>query len=171
MASQHTAAIHVLRARLGLSEGDYRHVLSELTGKSSCSEMTDAQRAKVRDHLQRQAVRLGVAGKPGRPGRAQPMTPEAFAKAKAETPPKQRKVLALWGALKRARMIEHGDPAALDAWVYRVTQVSALRFCKDHQLDTCIEALKKWLDREPGAPVLAGDCAPGRAKDRSHAHG
>ena len=165
---QHTAAIHVLRSRLGLSEDDYRHVLRELTGKASCSEMSVPERAKVREHLQRQAQRLGVAGKPGRPGRAQPLTPEQFAHAKREARPKERKVWAMWHALHRAGHVEHADQATLDAWVARTVHVSALRFATDAQLHTLIEALKQWLDRPAIRNETAAEAAA-RRRSADHA--
>lgn len=156
---QHVAAIHVLKAQLHLGEDAYRDVLQSITGQRSCTTMSVAQRAKVRDHLQRQAQRLGVA-KPapsaanattatGRRGAA--MTPEQFAQAKAQASPRQRKVWALWHALGRAGLVAQPDAAALDAWVLRTVHVSALRFCTDAQLDTCIEALKVWAKRATGA--------------------
>lgn len=153
MSAQHISAIHVLRAQLGLSEDAYRDVLQQLTGKRSSAAMSVPERAKVREHLQRQALRLGVArpAPPARAGRAAPLSPEAFARAKQQASPRERKVWALWHALHQAGLVQHADRAALDAWVGRTVQVSSLRFCNGAQLDTCIEALKEWLARAPGA--------------------
>jgi phage gp16-like protein len=157
MSAQHLSAIHVLKGQLALSDDEYRDVLQQLTGLRSSAQMTLQQRAKVREHLQRQALRLGVAKPaPAAPAAASPrrgavLSPEQFAQAKAKASPRERKVWALWHALHRAGLVHDTSAAALDAWVGRHVQVSALRFCKDTQLDTCIEALKEWLTRAPAA--------------------
>lgn len=145
MSGAHLSAIHVLKAQLRLSDDEYRDLLQALTGKRSSAAMSVAERAKVRDHLQRQVARVAGASAPDarRPGA------EAFAKAKAEASPRERKVWALWHQLHRDGLVTHTDRAALDAWVARTVQVSALRFCTSKQLDTCIEALKAWHNRAP----------------------
>lgn len=143
MSSQHLSAIHVLKARLRLDEDEYRDVLQQLTGKRSAAAMSLPERARVRDHLQRQAQRQGgaVAATGWR------LSGADFAKAKAAASPRERKLWALWHALHRAGLVQHTDRAALDAWVARTVQVSSSRFASDAQLDTCIEAAKQWLQR------------------------
>ena len=135
--TNHIAAIHVLKAKLQLSDADYRALLNALTAKSSTSDMTPAQRQQVRDHMQRLAERAGLATKGSGP---------ASAKRKAVSP-RERKVWAMWNALKRAGHIENNSEQALNAWVKRTVQVDALGFCTGPQLDTLIEALKRWEDR------------------------
>lgn len=136
----HTAAIHVLKAKLRLSDDDYRALLQGLTMHSSSKDMTDAQRQAVRDHLQGLAERMGVA----QPTRHRPMTREGNARAKAAASPKERKVWALWHQLHRDGRIADASPRALNAWVHRQVGVSALGFATGAQLDTLIEALKAW---------------------------
>ena len=55
MTANHIAAIHVLKAKLRLTDEDYRALLKHLTGKGSSKDCTPAQQRQVRDHL-----RLGV---------------------------------------------------------------------------------------------------------------
>ena len=171
MSADHISAIHTLAGRLGLSEGARRDVMQMLVGKRSCSEMTVAERAAVRQHLARQVERqgpqqfgpaaAGVAdGSAGRSGRAQRMTPAEFARAKAQASPRERKVWALWHALQHAGLITHADRAALDAWVLRTVGVSTLRFCTTAQLDTCIEALKVWGKRATAKPMTPAKPSP-----------
>ena len=62
----HTAAIHVLKARLGMSDDDYRSLLLALTGKSSSKVMSQGERARVRQRLEHLAR---LAGLPGRSGK------------------------------------------------------------------------------------------------------
>jgi phage gp16-like protein len=142
--TDHIAAIHVLKARLALDDGDYRALLAGLTGRGSCTVMTQAQRSAVRSHMERLAVRMGVA----RPtSRHRPLTAEQFAAAKAAANPRERKVWALWHQLHRDGRIANASAAALNAWVKRQAGVDALRFCNGAQMDALIEALKQWETR------------------------
>lgn len=143
MATNHTAAIHVLKSQLQLSTEDYQALLLGLTNKSSCSDMNHAERAKVRDHMQGLAERMGVA-KTARPAG---MSRERFAKSKALASPRERKVWALWHQLHKDGRITNPSKAALDAWTLRTVHVSTLRFCTPAQLDICIESLKAWIKR------------------------
>ncbi|OGB19452.1 MAG: hypothetical protein A2W72_18075 [Burkholderiales bacterium RIFCSPLOWO2_12_67_14] len=142
-AQQHLAAIHVLKGQLSLTDDDYRSLLVQLTGKSSSKLLDDRQRGAVRDHMQALAERMGVA----KPTRQRPMTGKRFAEKKAATPPKERKVWALWHQLHRDGKIQDNSAAALNAWVARTVHVSAMVWCNDAQLVTLIEALKRWVER------------------------
>ena len=135
--ANHTAAIHVLKSKLQLTDDDYRALLRNLTHKTSSKDLTDKERQAVRDHMQQLAERAGVA-KPLRrrtPGRT-------FAQAKAAASPRERKVWALWNQLHRDGVIQNHSAPALNAWVKRQVGVDALRFCNTAQLDSCIEGLK-----------------------------
>jgi phage gp16-like protein len=138
-ATNHIAAIHVLKAQLRLTEDDYRALLNALTFKSSTKDMTPAQRQQVRDHMQRLAERSGLA--PAGNGKG-------WQAKRAAASPQERKVWAIWNALKRAGKIDNNSGQALNAWVKRTVQVDALQFCTGPQMDTLIEALKRWQDRE-----------------------
>jgi phage gp16-like protein len=140
----HLAAIHVLKAKLQLQDADYRALLMQLTGKDSSKLLDDRQREAVRDHLQALAERAGVA-QPSK-GRAF-ATSKRFAQKKAEASPRERKVWALWNQLHRDGMVRDKSAAALNAWVERTVHVSALLWCTDAQMNTLIEALKRWQDR------------------------
>ena len=139
-APNHLAAIHVLKARLQLQDADYRALLQQLAGKSSSKDMTHAQRGAVRDHLQKLAERMGVA----QPTQQRPHSAQQFAQRKADASPKERIVWALWNQLGRDGVLRSTSAQALNAWVERTVQVSALVFATDAQLDTLIEALKAW---------------------------
>lgn len=140
MATNHIAAIHVLKSKLQLQDDDYRALLANLTGKTSSKDLTHAQRGAVRDHMQKLAERMGVV----QPTQRRPHTPAKFDQVKAAASPKERKVWALWHQLGRDGVVRDTSAAALNAWVERTVHVSALRFANDVQLDTLIEALKAW---------------------------
>lgn len=156
---QHLSAIHVLKGKLQLDDDAYRDLLQQLTGKRSSAAMSLAERQQVRAHLQHLAERSGVVenatAKAARGGDATRPASSGFAAAYAAAHPRERKVWALWGALHRAGLVNDGSAPALHAWVQRTVQVSAPRFCTTAQLDTCIEALKDWLKRAPGAAPAA----------------
>ena len=143
MATNHTAAIHVLKSKLRLSDDDYRALIKGLTLKTSSKDMSDAERQKVRDHMQGLAERAGVV----QPTRRRPMPANRFAKSKADATPKERKVWALWHQLGRDGVVRDTSPQALNAWVHRQVGVSAMVFATGAQLDTLIEALKAWQVR------------------------
>ena len=143
MKTNHTAAIHVLKAKLRLSDDDYRALLKGLTLKTSSKDMSPAEQQKVRDHMQALAERAGVV----QPTRRRPMPAARFAKSKADATPKERKVWALWHQLGRDGVVRDTSPQALNKWVERQVGVSAMVFANGAQLDTLIEALKAWQQR------------------------
>ena len=145
--ANHTAAIHVLKSKLGLSDDDYRALLVTLTGKASSKGMTATEQTQVRDHMQRLAQRLGVAQPTTR---RRPLTREQFDQVKKAASPRERKVWALWNQLHRDGVLHNPSRAALNVWVEKMVHVSALGFANSAQLDTLIEALKEWQKR--GAP-------------------
>ena len=141
--ANHIGAIHVLKAKLRLSDDDYRALLKGLTLKTSSKDMSPAEQQKVRDHMQGLAERAGVV----QPTRRRPMPASRFAKSKADATPKERKVWALWHQLGRDGVVRDTSPQALNKWVERQVGVSALVFANGAQLDTLIEALKAWQQR------------------------
>ena len=144
-ATNHIAAIHVLKSKLQLSDDDYQALLIHLTGKASSKDMTAAQRSTVRNHMQRLAERVGAV----QPTAQRPYAPAKFDQLKANASPKERKVWALWHQLGRDGVVHNTSAAALNAWVERTVHVSALRFANGAQLDTLIEGLKVWQLRGP----------------------
>ena len=141
--ANHIGAIHVLKAKLRLSDDDYRALLKGLTLKTSSKDMSPAEQQKVRDHMQALAERAGVV----QPTRRRPMPAARFAKSKADATPKERKVWALWHQLGRDGVVRDTSPQALNKWIERQIGVSALVFANGAQLDTLIEALKAWQQR------------------------
>ena len=141
--ANHIGAIHVLKAKLRLSDDDYRALLKGLTLKTSSKDMSPAEQQKVRDHMQALAERAGVV----QPTRRRPMPASRFAKSKADATPKERKVWALWHQLGRDGVVRDTSPQALNKWIERQIGVSPLVFANGAQLDTLIEALKAWQQR------------------------
>lgn len=147
MATDHIAAIHTLKSKLGMSDDDYRTLLLALTGKRSSRDMSQAERRAVREHLARLAEVMGLS----QPTRRRPLSETAFAQAKQQASPRERKVWALWHQLHRDGLVRDASARGLRAFVARQTGVSDLRFCSAVQLDAVIVALKDWQRRAPAA--------------------
>ena len=145
--TNHIAAIHTLKAQLALRDDDYRALLVSLTGKASSKDMGQAERRAVREHLAHLAQRMGLA----QPTRRRPLSETAFAQARQQASPRERKVWALWHQLARDGVVREPTARALHAWMreHMGMRVDALRFCSPAQLDTLIEALKHWHKRPP----------------------
>lgn len=142
--TDHISAIHVLKAKLKLTDDDYRALLKGLTAKSSSKQMSQAERRQVREHLQGLAERMGVAAPTSR---RRPLSAEQFEKVKKAASPKERKVWALWHQLGKLGQVSDTSGRALNKWVERQVSVSALGFATSAQLDTLIESLKLWVER------------------------
>ena len=131
----HLAAIHVLASKCGLSDGDYRCLLRQLTGKESAKLLSLPEREKVREHLQLLARRMGVGSY------------EASSRYRSAASKSEKKIWALWAALHRAGKVSDARAGALMRFVKRQTGVDHLRFTNEPQRQRLIEALKSWLAR------------------------
>ena len=149
----HIAAIHVLKAKLQMSQEDYRALLITLTGEYSCKGMSDKDLQAVRSHLHKLAERSGVPQRPmpthqqHKPGETTRTGYGKFGTFKVASP-KERKVWALWHALGREGKLDNPSGSALQAWVKRQTDVDQMRFCTDAQMNGLIESLKLWAGRD-----------------------
>lgn len=124
------AAIHVAKKKLGLDDDTYRAKLSNITGKTSTKDMTEAERQKVLTVFRNDGFEPSQKGLQGK-----------FAK----------KLQALWIAGFNLGVINDRSDAALLAFVKRQTNLDHMRFL--HYADdarAAIEALKSWLKREAG---------------------
>lgn len=121
------AAIHVAKKDLGLSDDEYRDILFVVARVRSASDLDAAGRARVLDHFR---SRGALGGRQVKRNDSDPMV---------------RKLWALWGELVDAG--KANNPNGLNAWVQRQTGVSRPQWLNGRQMEKCIEALKKWLDR------------------------
>lgn len=132
------AAIHVAKKQLGLDDDTYRAKLTNITGKASAKDMSEAERQKVLTVFRSEGFAPAPAAR--RPDGRQKLT-GSFAK----------KLQALWIAGWNLGVVENRDDAALLAFVKRQTGLDHVRFLH-HAEDgrAAIEALKAWLHREAG---------------------
>jgi phage gp16-like protein len=67
----HKAAIHIIKAKLDLSEDDYRFHLAQASGgATSCSKMNPIQLGKTRAYFDTMAQRSGITLDPVEPSKA-----------------------------------------------------------------------------------------------------
>lgn len=149
----HIAAIHVLKSQLKLSDDDYRYHLKNWVGVDSCKGMNASQLLTVRKRMEQLATVNGIA-QIAVVGRKGWLSSADFAKKKMAASSGERYCMVLWRKLHEAGKVGSTNIAALDAYVKRLHQVDALRFCTGAQINTTINTLKQWLAR--GANPDAG---------------
>lgn len=144
----HIAAIHVLKGLLKLQDDDYRALLNNLVGKTSSKGMTTAEQVKVRNHMDKLALTMGVQ-KPAR------VASRNAANARTSERPQIRKLMAMWWALADVEAVKRPDSSAdcfwaVEAWAKRqaaagnLGRFDALRFANSLQLNKLIEEMKAW---------------------------
>lgn len=154
-ASTEIKLIQIGRRALGLDDGTYRLMLSNLTGgKTSSTALTPAERQAVLTHMK---------------ARGFTVKPKAPAQALDETwhrEPQLRKLRAMWWTLADAGHVDRPANAAacteaVEAWAIRhlsaggakhLAPLSAIRFASGPQMNDLVEGMKKWL-RRVGLPA------------------
>ena len=137
--------VHIAKRDLGLDDDMYRKVLTEITGKTSCSDMNVQQlKTLIEDFKQR-----GWRKKPQK--RYSPKTSNKNNHDMVD------KVRAMWIDMHKVGMTEDGTEAALDSWVKRTTtslnsgkgieRVEWLRGAPTGLVIKTLEALKQWQKR------------------------
>lgn len=150
----HLSAIHMAQKALGLSADDAISVKLAVIGVASSGDMSAAQRKRYLAHLSglQASAALARGEKPAYTPR-----PPAHRSADDEHDERWGKARALWHALAVAGVVRTDTDAALSAYVKRQTRVDAWRFLNGYQVNTVIEALKKWCARAgvPTEPVAS----------------
>ncbi len=137
----HLAAIHMAQKALGLSAEDASALKLAVTGKASSADMSAMQRKRYLAHLSGLQQNAGLIAP-----RAQ-QRPPLYRTVDDADDERWRKARALWHALANANVVPTNTDAALLAYVKRQTKMDAWRFLNTYQVNTVIEALKKWCVR------------------------
>ena len=148
----HLAAIHMVQKALGLAADDATALKLAVVGVASAADMTLAQRRQYLAHLSNLQARAAVAAgqKPAWQSQRQPRE-RAAADDQDE---RWHKARALWSALAHAGHVRIDTDAALMAYVSRQVKVAHWRFLNTAQINTVIEAIKRWCLRV-GVPTSA----------------
>lgn len=140
----HLAAMHIAQKALKLSADDAQALKLAVTGKASAADMTDAQRRKYLAHLSSLQARMGGAA----PAPARPAPRPALQRTAADGEDlRWGKARIMWTELAQAGHIRTDTDAALLAYVKRQTGIDAWRFLNGNQINTVVEALKRWCLR------------------------
>lgn len=148
----HLAAIHMVQKALGLQADDATALKLAVVGVASAADMTLAQRRQYLAHLSSLQARAAVAAGQ-KPAWQSPRTPMQRAPADDQDD-RWHKARALWSALARAGHVHTDTDAALMAYVRRQVKVEHWRFLNTAQINTVIEAIKRWCVRV-GVPTSA----------------
>lgn len=129
--------IHLAKSRLGITDDDYRAILSRCAGVTSSTELDQDGFAAVMDEFHRigfQSEKRRKASFGAAPlGRAGMASPEQVIK-----------IQALWSEVTDGG----GTDAQLDRWIERQFKVSALRFVRADLVPKIIGALEGWKRRK-----------------------
>ena len=153
----HLAAIHMAQKALGLSNEDAQALKLSVTGQSSAKDMTLAQRRQYLAHLSGLQARSAVAQ--GRTPAYTPKRDPLYRTVDDDQDDRWGKARALWAALGSAGVVHTDTDAALMAYVKRQTHVEHWRFLNTVQVNSVIEALKRWCRRAGVGTVPAVDAA------------
>lgn len=126
------AKIHLLAKSAGLDDDAYRDVLERLTGQRSAAKLTEGQRARVLDHLQKL-----TGSQKTFPGRPHNIT-------RTDRSPMLRKVEALLADQKLPW--DYADGIAKQMF-----RVERMAFCDETQLRAVVAALSKRQQKHEGA--------------------
>jgi hypothetical protein len=149
----HLAAIHMAQKALGLSTEDASALKLAVTGVASSGDMTAPQRRHYLAHLS--GLQAHAATARGQKPAYQPVRPALYRATDDSLDERWHKARALWAELGRAGQVHTDTDAALMAYVKRQTHVEHWRFLNTAQINSVIEALKRWCLRcnVPTRPV------------------
>lgn len=148
----HLAAIHMAQKALGLSKEDAQALKLNVTGKYSAADMTALERRQYLAHLS--SLQAHAAVSRGDKPAYTPQRAPLYRAVDDDQDERWGKARALWAALGAAGVVHTDTDAALVAYVKRQTKVDAWRFLNSYQVNTVIEALKRWCARS-GVEVQA----------------
>lgn len=140
------AAIHIAQKALGLSADDAAALKLSVVGVASSKDMTLAQQKRYLAHLSGLQERAALARGEQPAYRVKPRPAHHIASAD-DCEDRWHKARAMWAALARAGSVRTDTDAALLAYVKRQTQKDAWRWLNTHEINTVIEALKRWAKR------------------------
>lgn len=156
----HLAAIHMAQKALGLSKEDASALKLNVTGHYSAADMTALQRRQYLAHLATLQAHAAVTR--GEKPAYSPKRPAQQRTADDDQDERWYKARALWAALGAAGQVHTNTDTALMAYVKRQTHVEQWRWLNSHQVNSVIEALKRWCRRAGVATEPVANEVPAR---------
>lgn len=132
--------IHIAKSQLKLDDATYRHLLTEQTGKDSCTKMDKSELVVVFEHLKTLGFKTASAKMAGKVAQADDA--------------QSRKIRSLWLTLHNLGAVRNSSERALAKYIERQTGKSALQFISTAEASRVIENLKKWQQRVEDAKLI-----------------
>ena len=134
--------IHVAKSQLNMDEDSYRNLLHRVTGANSCSAMNVDQLERVMDEMKAKGFKV----------KKTPAGRRLSPKSKGS---EIDKVRAIWITMYQHGFVRDGSESALDAYTFRIANVSHVGWLKDAKLERVLESLKNWHRREMSKALIA----------------
>lgn len=132
MKSKYIKLIHIAKSQLNLDDDTYRHLLLNITKKTSTKDMTVWELEKILNHLKSKGFKVKSSKKTGKI---------------TATKPVHKKIRSLWLELADAGEIKNRSEKAINSYVKRITGVEVMDWITQKQAMVVIESLKSWLER------------------------
>ena len=123
-------ALQTGRRKLGMTDEEYRALLSSITGgrTTSSKELSGGELIRALTALRKVGFRTTAD-------------------------PQLRKIKSLWYEMHDLGIVRNRSDQAIETYIRRITRVQKIEWCSVKQLQLVIETLKNWIDRieEPAA--------------------
>lgn len=123
-------ALQTGRRKLGMTDEEYRALLSSITGgrTTSSKELSGGELIRALTALRKVGFRTTAD-------------------------PQLRKIKSLWYEMHDLGIVRNRSDQAIETYIRRITRVQKIEWCSVEQLQLVIETLKNWIDRieEPAA--------------------
>ncbi|SCC07517.1 gp16 family protein [Gilliamella intestini] len=132
MKSKYIKLIHIAKSQLNLDDDTYRHLLLNITKKTSTKDMTVWELEKILNNFKSKGFKVKSSKKTGKI---------------TATEPVHKKIRSLWLALADAGEIKNRSEKAINSYVKRITGVEVMDWLTKKQARVVIESLKSWQAR------------------------
>lgn len=132
MKSKYIKLIHIAKSQLNLDDDTYRHLLLNVTKKTSTKDMTVWELEKILTNMKLKGFKVKSSKKTGKI---------------TATEPVHKKIRSLWLELADAGEVKNRSEKAINSYVKRITGVEVMDWLTQKQAMTVIESLKSWQAR------------------------
>lgn len=132
MKSKYIKLIHIAKSQLNLDDDTYRHLLLNVTKKTSTKDMTVWELEKILTNMKLKGFKVKSSKKTGKI---------------TATEPVHKKIRSLWLELADAGEVKNRSEKAINSYVKRITGVEMMDWLTQKQAVVVIESLKSWQAR------------------------
>lgn len=132
MKSKYIKLIHIAKSQLNLDDDTYRHLLLNVTKKTSTKDMTVWELEKILNNMKLKGFKVKSSKKTGKI---------------TATEPVHKKIRSLWLELADAGEVKNRSEKAINSYVKHITGVEVMDWLTQKQAVVVIESLKSWQAR------------------------